>query len=300
MMIQAKDWIHAIRLRTLPLALASIGLGSFLAAFDGKFRWIVFLLSGLTTIFLQILSNLANDYGDTQHGADHAGRAGPDRAVQAGKISMKSMKIAIYIFIGLSLVSGLSLLFISLQEVSVGFLLMLLVGVLAIGAAINYTMGKNPYGYAGFGDLFVLIFFGFVGVMGTYFCHTGDFSTPALLPALSCGLLSTAVLNLNNIRDIASDKQAGKLSIPVRIGRKNAVIYHWSLIVIAIAASAAFVVINFRTPLQFLFLITTPLLIYNGIKVSKIHNAKKLDPFLKQMAISTLLFILVFGIGNLI
>ena len=161
-MIQAKDWIHAIRLRTLPLALASIGLGSFLAAFDGKFRWSVLLLSGLTTIFLQILSNLANDYGDTQHGADHAGRAGPDRAVQTGKISMKSMKIAIYIFIGLSLVSGLSLLFISLQEVSVGFLLMLLVGVLAIGAAINYTMGKNPYGYAGFGDLFVLIFFGLI------------------------------------------------------------------------------------------------------------------------------------------
>ncbi len=300
MMGQAKDWIHAIRLRTLPLALASICLGSFLAAFDGKFRWLVFLFSGLTTIFLQILSNLANDYGDTQHGADHADRDGPDRAVQTGKITLKSMKIAIYILVALSLASGVALLFVSFREMGLAFFAMLITGFLAVAAAIKYTMGKNPYGYAGLGDLFVVVFFGFVGVMGTYFCHTGNFNAHALLPALSCGLLSTAVLNLNNIRDIASDRQAGKLSIPVRIGRKNAVIYHWALIMIAIAASTAFVAINFRTPLQFLFLITTPLLIFNGIKVSKIHDAKKLDPFLKQMAISTLLFILAFGIGNLI
>ncbi len=299
-MSQAKDWLHAIRLRTLPLALASIGLGSFLAAFDGKFRWPVLLLSALTTIFLQVLSNLANDYGDSQHGADHADREGPARAVQSGKISPKTMKLAIYLFITLSLISGLSLLYISISGISKEFIILLIIGMLAIGAAMNYTMGKNPYGYAGFGDLFVILFFGFVGVIGTYFCHTGSFSTQALLPAFSCGLLSTAVLNVNNIRDIISDEKAGKMSIPVRIGRKNAVIYHWGLIVTAILSTLIFVLLNYHSPIQLLFLTTTPLLIFNGLKVASIHDPKLLDPFLKQMAISTLLFIITFGIGNLI
>ena len=299
-MSQTKVWLHAIRLRTLPLALASIGLGSFLAAFEGKFRWPVFLLSGLTTIFLQILSNLANDYGDSAHGADHSDREGPVRAVQSGGIKPKSMKLAVYIFIGLSLISGLSLIFISISGFSLEFIILFVIGLLSIGAALNYTMGKNPYGYAGFGDVFVILFFGFVGVMGTYFCHTGTFSAQALLPALSCGLLSTAVLNVNNIRDIESDEKAGKMSIPVRIGRKNAVIYHWILIVLAIASMTIFVINQYQSPIQFLFLLTTPLLFFNGIKVSSIKEAKKLDPFLKQMAISTLLFILTFGIGNLI
>jgi len=299
-MSQIKEWLNAIRLRTLPLALASIGLGSFLAAFEDKFRWSVLLLSGLTTICLQILSNLANDYGDSKHGADHEGREGPQRAVQSGKISPKSMKIAIGLFIGLSLISGLSLLFVSISGFSMQFILLFAIGMIAIGAALNYTMGKNPYGYAGFGDLFVMLFFGFIGVLGTYFCHTGSFSFQALLPAFSCGLLSTAVLNVNNIRDIASDKKAGKMSIPVRIGRKNAIIYHWILIIVAITSTLVFVIIQYQSPLQFLFLITTPLLFFNGYKVASTHESKKLDPFLKQMAISTLLFILTFGIGNLI
>ena len=299
-MSQAKDWLHAIRLRTLPLALASIGLGSFLAAFEGKFRWPVLLLSGLTTVFLQVLSNLANDYGDSQHGADHADQEGNKRQVKYGKISQKTMKLAIYLFIGLSLISGLSLLYISISGFSKEFIILLIIGMLAIGAAMNYTMGKNPYGYAGFGDLFVILFFGFVGVMGTYFCHTGSFSVQALLPAFSCGLLSTAVLNVNNIRDIISDEKAGKMSIPVRIGRKNAVFYHWGLIVSAILSTLIFVLLNYHSPIQLLFLTTMPLLIFNGLKVASIHDPKLLDPFLKQMAISTLLFIITFGIGNLI
>lgn len=299
-MSQAKEWVHAIRLRTLPLALASIGLGSFLAASEGSFRWVVLLLSAMTTVFLQILSNLANDYGDSQHGADNIDREGPSRAVQSGKISPKSMKLAIYIFIGLSLISGLSLLFISIPEMSIEFLGLLVLGFLSIGAALNYTMGKNPYGYAGFGDIFVILFFGFAGVMGTYYCHTGAFNTEALLPAFSCGLLSTAVLNVNNIRDIASDQKAGKMSIPVRIGRQNAVIYHWTLIITAMISASVFVLLNYQSPFQFLFLLAGPLLIYNGYKVSSIRDSKSLDPFLKQMAISTLIFIITFGIGILI
>ena len=299
-MNQAKEWIHAIRLRTLPLAAASIGLGSFLAAYDGKFSWAVLVLASLTTIFLQILSNLANDYGDSQHGADSSDRLGPSRAVQSGKISPKSMKNAIFLFIGLSLTCGITLLFIAIPSMNVGFFTLLVVGLLATGAALNYTMGKNPYGYAGFGDLFVILFFGFVGVMGTYFCHTGTINYSALLPALSCGLLSTAVLNVNNIRDIVSDAKAGKMSIPVRIGRKNAVIYHWSLIIVALCSAAIFILIHYQSPVQFLFLISAPLMIYNGLKVTQISDSVKLDPFLKQMAISTLIFIIAFGVGILI
>lgn len=296
-MSQAKEWISAIRLRTLPLAMASIGLGSFLAAYDGKFSWLVLVLATLTTVFLQVLSNLANDYGDSKHGADSSERQGPSRAVQSGKIAPKSMKVAIYLFIGLSLTSGVLLLFVSIPSISLEFIGLLIVGLLAIGAALNYTMGKNPYGYAGFGDLFVILFFGFVGVMGTYYCHTGAINYTVLLPALSCGLLSTAVLNVNNIRDIVSDEKAGKLSIPVRIGRKNAVIYHWSLITLALGSTLVFVLINYQSPMQFLFLISAPLLIYNCLQVTRIQDPKKLDPFLKQMAISTLFFIVAFGIG---
>jgi 1,4-dihydroxy-2-naphthoate octaprenyltransferase len=299
-MSQVKNWIEAFRLRTLPLALSSIGMGSFLAAFERKMRWDVLILAALTTILLQVLSNLANDYGDSKHGADHAEREGPSRAVQTGAISVKSMKKAIYLFIFLSLASGVALLFVALEQLDIKFIILLILGIMAIGAALNYTMGKNPYGYAGFGDMFVIIFFGFVGVIGTYFCHTGHFQPDTLLPAFSCGLLATAVLNVNNIRDMVSDKKAGKMSIPVRIGRANATLYHWMLIALAVIVSVAYVAINYHSPYQFIFLVTTPLLIFNGMQVSANKESKKLDPMLKQMAISTLLFIITFGIGNLL
>jgi 1,4-dihydroxy-2-naphthoate polyprenyltransferase len=293
-------WIQAIRLRTLPLALSSIGMGSFLAAFESRMRWPVLLTAALTTIFLQILSNLANDYGDSLHGADNSQRSGPSRAVQSGAISSKRMKAAIIIFVILSLISGLLLLYISFGNISIGFLTLFILGLISIGAALNYTMGKNPYGYAGFGDLFVIIFFGFVGVLGTYFCHVQKLNIEIALPALSCGLLAAAVLNINNIRDIESDKLAGKQSIPVRIGKKNAVIYHWLLLVLAIAAATIYVILNFRTYNQFLFLSSTPLLVYNATQVYSRSDAKSLDPMLKQMAISTLVFVVTFGLGNLI
>jgi len=299
-MNKISPWIGAIRLRTLPLALSSIGMGSFLAAFEGRMRWPVLLTAALTTIFLQILSNLANDYGDSQHGADNTQRSGPSRAVQSGVISPQRMKTAIVIFILLSLISGLLLLYISFGRMSAGFLALFFLGIISIGAALNYTMGKNPYGYAGFGDLFVIIFFGFVGVLGTYFCHVQELNVANVLPALSCGLLAAAVLNVNNIRDIESDKLAGKLSIPVRLGRKNAAIYHWLLIGVAIAAATVYVIFNFRSYYQFTFIVSAPLLVYNAMQVSASTEAKNLDPMLKQMAISTLVFVITFGVGNLI
>lgn len=289
--------MHAIRPRTLPLALACVGLGSFLAAFDGHFSVAVLALSVLTTLFLQILSNLSNDYGDSIHGADHSDRKGPARAVQSGAISKKSMRSAIIVFSMLALLSGLALLAYSFETYNITFIVLLSLGLVAIWAAINYTAGDRPYGYAGLGDLFVVVFFGIIGVLGTYYLHTKTIHISYLLPALSCGLLATAVLNINNIRDIESDKKAGKRSIPVRIGKSNAIIYHWFLLLGAVACAMVFVVVHYRSPYQFLFLLTLPLILKNGVGMSRAGSAEETDPYLKQLAISTLIFILVLGVG---
>src|SRR5882724_11777896 len=182
-----KVWLEAFRLRTLPLSLSCIGMGGFLAATQNKFNGLIFFLCCSTTIFLQILSNLSNDYGDTVNGADHAGRKGPQRAVQSGVISPTQMKTAIFIFIVLCLISGVSLLYISFGAELKSFLIFLGLGLLSIAAAIAYTVGRKPYGYIGLGDLSVLIFFGLVGVMGSQYLFTKEFSLPLALPALSCG-----------------------------------------------------------------------------------------------------------------
>ena len=294
-----KPWITAIRLRTLPLALASIGMGSFLAAYTGSFDLTIFSFSTLTTIFLQILSNLANDYGDSTHGADHSLRKGPNRMVQSGMITKNAMRLAILVLVVLSLVSGIYLLYLAFGWNGTAFLVFLLIGITAILAAIAYTAGGKPYGYSGLGDLSVLIFFGLVGVLGTYYLYTGELRPNFVLPALSCGFFSIAVLNLNNIRDIESDKIAGKKSIPVRLGRDKAVIYHEVLLIAGTASALAFVIIEVKVWTAFIFVITIPLFVRNFLAVKNIHDPAKLDPYLKQMAISTLIFVLLFGIGLL-
>jgi 1,4-dihydroxy-2-naphthoate polyprenyltransferase len=289
-------WIKAFRLRTLPLALSSILMGAFLASYAGAFQWAVFLLCILTTIFLQVLSNVANDYGDSVHGADSVDRKGPQRAVQSGAISLRAMKSAIIIFIFLSLITGITLLIVAFGLNWNAILFFLGLGILSILAAIAYTVGKKPYGYVGLGDFSVLIFFGIVGVMGSYYLFTKEVSWFKILPALSCGLFSIAVLNINNIRDIESDVKAGKYSIPVRIGRKNAIIYHWFLLALGSMAAIVYTFLTFTSPWQFLFILSIPLFIVNGLSVTK-KPSQALDPYLKQMALSTLLFVILFGIG---
>jgi len=299
-MNQFQAWMMAARPRTLPLALASIGMGAFLAAAVSEFSWQVLALSALTTIFLQVLSNLANDYGDSVHGADSADREGPSRAVQSGHISPQAMKRAMYFFAFLSFGSGIWLLWVALSGNQTLLLLFFVLGIAAILAAITYTSGSHPYGYAGLGDISVLIFFGLVGVMGSYFLHTGEFAGQQLLPALSCGLFSTAVLNVNNIRDIRTDKAAGKRSIPVRLGRDRAVVYHWVLLGLGVICSLLYVIFRYESVWQLLFLITLPLLFRNGRAVAKRKSARELDPYLKQMALTTLLYVLSFGTGQLL
>ncbi|MEO9968090.1 MAG: 1,4-dihydroxy-2-naphthoate polyprenyltransferase [Reichenbachiella sp.] len=292
-----KHWLKAFRLRTLPLALSSIFMGNFLASWQGQFDWIILLLSVTTTIFLQILSNLANDYGDTIHGADSAEREGPARAVQSGVITKSQMKTAIYILAGLSLSSGLLLLNMAFADHWLLIIIFLVLGLAAIYAAITYTAGSNPYGYRGLGDISVLIFFGFVGVFGAYYLQTKQLDWQIVMPALSCGLLSTGVLNVNNIRDIESDQKAGKISIPVRLGREGAVIYHYVLLGLAMISSLAFAVYYVLDWNSYLFLLSFPLIIRNAWAVKTRLTPADLDPYLKQLALTTLLFVVLFGIG---
>ncbi len=291
--------MQAARLRTLPLAIACIGTGGFLAAAQGLFRPIVFGLTLLTAFLLQVLSNFANDYGDSQNGADSQERVGPSRAVQTGAISSKAMRNAVILFAILSFISGMGLLYISLEswkELAV-FLGM---GILSVIAAITYTMGDNPYGYAGFGDISVLLFFGLLAVGGTYYLQAHQLDWEILLPAASLGLFATGVLNVNNIRDIESDVKAGKYSIPVRLGRKKAVIYHWVLLELGWICSIVYVILNYESPWQWLFFLSLPLFIINAIAVRQKKTAETLDPYLKQMAVSTLIFSVLFGIGQVI
>lgn len=290
-------WLHAVRLRTLPLALASILAGSFLAAWQESFRWEILLLASLTTIFLQILSNLSNDYGDTIHGADSAERQGPVRAVQSGLISLPEMKRAMYLFGVLSLISGLLLLFLAVQDWKL-FALFLGLGLAAIWAAITYTSGSNPYGYVGLGDISVFVFFGLLGVLGTFFLHTLSFEPLSLLIGIALGLFSTAVLNINNIRDIESDQKAGKRSIPVRIGRKAAVKYNWALLAAGYLCLLSFAILSGKIP-SLLALLAWPLMMKVGYGVQHAKSSAETDPYLKKMAISTLLWVILFGIGIL-
>lgn len=296
-----KHWIAAARLRTLPLALASIFMGSFLAYAHGQFDWLIFFLTVSTTIALQILSNYANDLGDTQNGADLAGRVGPSRAVQSGIISLESMKKAVILMVIVSLVSGISLLWFSFYKaVDVKFWAFLGLGLLAIFAAITYTAGSKPYGYSGFGDISVFIFFGLVAVLGSYFLQTKQINLALLLPAASTGLFAVNVLNINNMRDIASDKKAGKFTLPVRLGLPWAVLYHRSIIVLGLVLAIIYVLLYFSSPYQFLFLLVSPLFYNIGQSINAASQAQYIDTFLKKMAISALIFSVLFGLGQIL
>lgn len=294
-------WIDAMRPRTLPLALAAILMGAFLAVAAGAFRGEVVALAGLTAVFLQILSNLANDYGDSVHGADHGQRLGPARAVQSGQIAAATMRRAMALCALLAMVSGVALLWLAFGAGRLPYVLLFLVlGAGAIGAAVAYTNGKRPYGYVGLGDLFVLIFFGWVGVLGTVFLQTLRFDWPLVLPATACGLLAVGVLNVNNIRDLESDRLAGKRSIPVRLGPQKARLYHWLLLGGAVMTAVLYVLLRYQSPWQFLFLLAVPLLVRHGTAVARTHDPRKLNPLLKQLSLITLFFILTFGFGQLI
>ncbi|HKK38131.1 MAG TPA: 1,4-dihydroxy-2-naphthoate polyprenyltransferase [Cryomorphaceae bacterium] len=297
-MSKTEAWFRAFRLRTLPLSFSSVILGSLMALYKNSFDGAILVGALLTTLFLQVLSNLANDYGDFVNGVDNHKRTGPERSVQSGIISIKEMKAAIILFSILSFASGIWLLLSAADNVEFGALTaFFVIGLLAIGAAIKYTIGKNPYGYQGFGDVAVFLFFGITGVAGTFYLHTAELSWIDLLPAVSIGALSTGVLNLNNMRDVENDKASGKRSLVVLMGFESARIYHLLLLILAVAAALTYTLINFASGYQFIFLITLPLIFQNAKVVMTTDRSSDLDQELRKLAFTTLLFALTFGIG---
>ena len=287
-----KHWISAFRLRTLPLALSTILMGNALAINQSQFSYQIFVLCIVVTVLLQILSNLANDYGDGIKGTDNNQRLGPIRAIQSGVISEKQMKMAIIIFSILSLIFGLWLVIISLSNplIAIGFIAL---GIAAIVAAIKYTVGKKAYGYNGLGDLFVFIFFGLVGVLGTFYLQTETFSFLNILPAVAVGCFSTAVLNLNNMRDIENDKASNKNTLVVKMGLDQAKKYHLALFFWSYLALCLFVYLSSpEMPKLYLTIATLIVMSLHARHLIIIKNAKtyqSFDPQLKVVALSSFL-----------
>lgn len=283
-----KHWIQAARLRTLPLSVSGILVGSFYAMSQSYFNWKIIGFALLTTIGLQVLSNFANDYGDGIKGTDNEDRVGPKRTIQSGLISPKQMKNAMFITACITLIFALLLIYFSFKNQYLYYsLFFLFLGIVAIGSAIKYTVGKNPYGYRGFGDVFVFIFFGLVSTYGVYFLYTKTWDWVLLLPSVSIGLLSVGVLNLNNMRDEESDKKAGKNTLVVMMGGVNAKIYHTLLVVTSMICLMVFAFMKDFAFDQYLFVIGFLPLFSHLIRVHKTNDSKNLDPELKRLALAT-------------
>lgn len=292
-----KHWIEAARLRTLPLSVSGIIVGSMYALANPTdniltptevFNWRLFGFAILTTLGLQILSNFANDYGDGMKGTDNEDRVGPKRAIQSGVISPQAMKRAIIITSGLTLLSAMLLIYFAFGDTNFFYsIFYLILGILAIASAIRYTVGSKAYGYRGFGDVFVFVFFGLVSTLGVNFLYSKQIDLELFLPAMAIGFLSVGVLNLNNMRDEESDKKVGKNTLVVQIGGKKAKLYHYFLILFSMALVLIFALLNSFQFDQYLFLLAYIPLTKHLINVYKNQDPRLLDPELKKLALST-------------
>jgi 1,4-dihydroxy-2-naphthoate octaprenyltransferase len=292
-------WISAARLRTLPLAMAGVGMGNLIHLGKSGFSGLIMLLSILTSIFLQVLSNFANDLGDSEHGADNEERKGPSRMVQSGRISKDSMKKAVLVFVLLSLATGLILLWLAFHNNIRGGIPLLLAGICSISAAWFYTNGSKPYGYMALGDVAVFIFFGMLAVLGSAWLQRQEFNLNFLLPAFSMGFWSTAVLNLNNMRDVKSDEKAGKKTIPLILGPKSSADYHVFLVV---AGGVSLLVFGYQESalwtagaLPGFFIMLRTLAV-----VKSDQEVQTLDSLLKPQALGTFLAVLGMMVFRLI
>lgn len=293
---QTQAWLESLRPRTLPLAFASIITGSALAYWLDSFKPAVALLALVTAGMLQILSNLANDYGDAVKGSDTEDRIGPLRGMQKGMITREQMKHALILTVVLTVISGIALIAVACEKPSdiIGFLVL---GLLAIIAAITYTIGSKPYGYMGLGDISVLMFFGWLSVAGTYYLQAGHFDSVVMLPATACGLLATAVLNINNLRDIENDAANGKNTLAVRLGSVCARYYHAILIIAAIACLALFNLLYLRNWTGWIFILAIPLLVKHAVFVLREPSAAGMRPMLVHMVKAALLTNILFAVG---
>ena len=296
-----KNYIKAARLRTLPLSVSGIIVGSLLGASElGGISILsseIFWLAIATTIGFQVLSNFANDYGDGIKGSDN-NRSGEARMVASGAISPSQMKSAMTITVIITLIVALGLIYQAFgKENFIYSIVFFVLGIASIVAAIKYTVGNSAYGYSGFGDLFVFLFFGLVSVVGSYFLFTKQLNFEIFLPAISIGFLSTAVLNLNNLRDFEEDKKNSKNTLVVKLGVSKAKVYHYTLFFFAFISASLYTFLNYKSELQLLFFISFIPLLINGLTVSKTSDLSLLDSELKKVALSTFLFGILFGLG---
>lgn len=295
-MAHLKSWISASRLRTLPLSVSGAIVGSSYAYFLDVFNVSIFILIILTTLSFQILSNLANDYGDGVKGTDNDSRIGPKRALQSGTISAKQMRLAVLFNAIISGILSLSLIMLVFDlDQLLNALIFMVLGGLSIYAAISYTVGKSAYGYKALGDLMVYIFFGLLSVLGTFFLFAQQIDFRLLLPASSVGLLSAAVLNLNNMRDLDSDQKSKKNTLAGYFGPKNAKVYHFSLVLLAIILMLIFQYIMSFSKLMFVTWIAFIPLFFHLKSIYYITNPKAYDPQLKLVALSTFALSMLFA-----
>lgn len=310
-----KHWIAAARLRTLPLSISGIIMGSFLAkwrleadsaqptANSQMWDWRIFALSLLVTLLYQILSNYANDYGDGVKGTDKLRiNEAEKRAVASRKISAKQMKSAVILFSVLSFLATVALLYLAfIPNFMKEFWIFIGLGIACILAAIGYTVGKKPYGYLGLGDVMVFLFFGLVSVCGSYFLFTKTFHWDILLPASAIGLMSAGVLNLNNMRDIESDRFSGKNSLALRLGFKNAMIYEMVLLNLPMIFILIFLGMQgfFQQGRYYPFIVMVLMLPLTALrrKIMATKEPKLLDPYLKQVGILTLMMAVLLAFG---
>lgn len=300
-MANINTWVSAARLRTLPLSVSGIIVGSSIAVAQNEFNAVIFSLALATTLGLQILSNFANDYGDFVKGTDNEDRVGPQRALQSGMISRTEM---FWGMIGTGIITfffAVALIYIAFGTRSVFYgIIFLLLGLAAIAAAVKYTVGDSAYGYRGLGDLFVFIFFGLVGVYGCYFLYSLEWDWRVLLPAATVGLLSAGVLNLNNMRDRAADAKAGKNTLVVQIGESYAKQYHYFLLLAAFTCIILYSAFSFTGIDDLLYLIAFFPLLMHLKRVMENDNPVLLDPELKKLALGTFLLAVLFGLGQIL
>lgn len=286
-MLKTKSLIKAMRLRTLPLSLSGIVAGSGVAYYNGFWDNKIFSLALVTTILFQILSNFANDLGDSIKGTDNSERIGPMRSVQSGLIAKSEMKTAVIITAFLSLISAVTLIYFGSKNMPTQIIWFYVgLAILCIIAAITYTVGKKAYGYHGMGDIMVFIFFGLVSVLGVYSLFAKSFLIENISLAVFIGLSSVAVLNLNNMRDYKNDAVSGKNTIVVKMGPNNAKFYHALIIFIALISLAIF--LNaFKKPELFLCMTPSSMHLFHLRRVMRTTNPKDFDPELKKVALTT-------------
>lgn len=299
-MSKVRAYITSFRLRTLPLSLSGVLLGSLLAASDGYFKTTTLVWAMLTTVALQILSNLANEVGDLTKGTDNEHRLGPIRSAQSGALSMREMVQAMIVFGVIAIITGSLLIYEAFRDLlNWKSIALFIAGGASIVAAVKYTVGKSAYGYRGLGDLFVFIFFGVVSVMGSYFAMSGVLPWICVLPAVAIGFLSSGVLNMNNIRDIENDSVCGKRTIPVILGIQGAKIYHFVITLLAVICLVLYSMLHSAGWTGYLFLLTLPLLVMHLKSVYR-GEGRALDSQLKFLSITTLLIALLLGFGQLL